>query len=93
VTVKTEAGFTRTELTDYLASHQIETRNLFAGNLLRQPAYANIVHRVAVALDNTETIMNDTFFLGTYPGLTQQQIDHSLKLIEEFVNTKSLKGK
>jgi len=91
VTVKSNAGFTRTELTDYLASHQIETRNLFAGNLLRQPAYANIVHRVAGSLDNTETIMNDTFFLGTYPGLTQEQINHALRLIEELIATRGLK--
>jgi CDP-6-deoxy-D-xylo-4-hexulose-3-dehydrase len=89
--VKAGAGFTRTELTDYLASHQIETRNLFAGNLLRQPAYLHIQHRVAATLDNTETIMNDTFFLGTYPGLSQPMIDHSLQLIEEFVNSRGLK--
>jgi CDP-4-dehydro-6-deoxyglucose reductase, E1 len=92
VTVKAGAGFTRTELTDYLSSHQIETRNLFGGNLLRQPAYSKIVHRVAGSLDNTETIMNDTFFLGTYPGLTQEQIDHSLKLVGEFIHSKGLKG-
>jgi len=91
VTVKAEAGFTRTELTNYLASQQVETRNLFAGNLLRQPAYANIAHRVAGSLDNTETIMNDTFFLGTYPGLTQAQIDYALMLIGEFVASRGLK--
>nr|ABH03008.1 RfbH [Spirochaeta aurantia] len=92
VTVKPTAGFTRTELTDYLAGHQIETRNLFAGNLLRQPAYANIEHRVGGTIENTETIMNDTFFLGTYPGLTKPQIAHSLSLIGEFIRSKGLKG-
>ena len=91
VTVKENAGFSRTELTDYLASHQIETRNLFAGNLLRQPAYSKIQHRVVSELKNTEVIMNNTFFLGTYPGLTQAQIDHSLKLIQEFITVRSLK--
>jgi len=89
VTVKAGAGFTRTELTDYLASHQIETRNLFAGNLLRQPAYLNIVHRVAGSLDNTETIMNDTFFLGTYPGLTPEMIAVTLARIGEFVEART----
>jgi CDP-6-deoxy-D-xylo-4-hexulose-3-dehydrase len=91
VTVKLDAGFSRTELTDYLASHQVETRNLFAGNLLRQPAYINIKHRVAGTLSNTETIMNDTFFLGTYPGLDQAQIDHVLSLLGEFVASRALK--
>jgi len=91
VTVKTDAGFTRTELTDYLATQHIETRNLFAGNLLRQPAYLNITHRVAAPLKNTDIIMSDTFFLGTYPGLSQEQIDHSLTLIGEFVASRSLK--
>jgi len=91
LTVKKTAGFSRTELTDYLATHQIETRNLFAGNLLRQPAYLNIEHRVAGALDVTETIMDDTFFLGTYPGLTPEQIVHTLKLIGEFISTRGLK--
>jgi len=92
VTVKAGAGFTRTELTDYLATNQIETRNLFAGNLLRQPAYLKIQHRVAGSLDNTETIMKETFFLGTYPGLTHEMIEHTLLLIEEFLNTKSLRA-
>lgn len=91
VTVRANAGFTRTELADYLATHQIETRNLFAGNLLRQPAYLNINHRVAGPLVNTDIIMNDTFFLGTYPGLTRAMIDHALQLIQEFVNSKGLK--
>ena len=91
VTVKADAGFTRTELTDYLASHQIETRNIFAGNLLRQPAYSNIQHRIASELVNTDIIMNDSFFLGTYPGLTKEQIDQTLKLVQEFLNSRTLK--
>jgi len=91
VTVKENAGFTRTELTDYLASHQVETRNLFAGNLLRQPAYQNIQHRVVGSLEVTDVVMNNTFFLGTYPGLTQPQIDHSLGLIAEFLASQGLK--
>jgi CDP-6-deoxy-D-xylo-4-hexulose-3-dehydrase len=78
-------------LTDYLNAHLVETRNIFAGNLLRQPAYLNIPHRVAVDLTNTDIIMNDSFFLGTYPGLTQEQIVYTLKLLEEFVNSKELK--
>ncbi|HUX43106.1 MAG TPA: lipopolysaccharide biosynthesis protein RfbH [Rectinemataceae bacterium] len=89
VTVAEDAGFTRTELTDYLNRCFVETRNLFGGNLLRQPAYAEIAHRVAPGgLWRTDRIMNDTFFLGTYPGLTREQIDYAIKTIAEFIGRK-----
>jgi len=90
VTVKEGTGFTRTELTDHLNKHKIETRNLFGGNLLRQPAYQNIEHRVAPGgLERTDKIMNDTFFLGCYPGLSREQIDYTLAVIQEFIVTRS----
>ena len=86
VTVKEKTGFTRTELTDYLNNHLVETRNLFGGNLLRQPAYQGIAHRVAPGgLERTDRIMNDSFFLGTYPGMTKEQIDYTLKTIGDFI--------
>ena len=88
VTVREKAGFTRTELTNHLREHLVETRNLFSGNLLRQPAYLNIAHRKIGNLPNTDRIMNDTFFLGTYPGLGKEQIDFTINVIGEF-----LKGK
>lgn len=89
VTVSETAGFTRTELTDYLNNHLIETRNLFGGNLLRQPAYLGIAHRVAPGgLARTDRIMNDTFFLGTYPGLSQERIDYAIRRIGEFIASK-----
>jgi CDP-6-deoxy-D-xylo-4-hexulose-3-dehydrase len=84
VTVKPGLGFSRTELTDYLNARLIETRTLFGGNLLRQPAYQGIPHRVAGSLMTTDTVMNDTFFLGTYPGLTSEQITYVHKCIVEF---------
>ena len=85
VTVREDAGFTRTELTDFLNQHRIETRNLFAGNLLRQPAYLNINHRIAGDLTNTDRIMNDTFFLGTYPGIGTEQIAYTMEVIDKFI--------
>lgn len=89
VTVKESAGFTRTELTNYLNMQGVETRNLFAGNLLMQPAYLEIEHRVSPeGLEITNRIMNDTFFLGTYPGLTDQQIRYALRLIGKFIEEK-----
>ncbi|MBU2647046.1 lipopolysaccharide biosynthesis protein RfbH [bacterium] len=88
VTLKENAGFTRTELTDYLSSKLIETRNLFAGNILRQPGYLDINHRVVGDLTNTDTIMNHTFFLGTYPGLNLEQIEFVLAEIQAFLDLK-----
>ena len=85
VTVAPDAPFTRTELTGFLERHRIETRNLFGGNLLRQPAYQGIARRCAEELVNTDTIMNDTFFLGTYPGMTAEMIAYSLSVIDGFV--------
>ncbi len=88
VTVEKTAGFTRTELTNYLNENMIETRNLFGGNLLRQPAYQNIKHRKISDLKNTDRIMNDTFFLGTFPGINGEQIEYTMNIIEKFVRAR-----
>ena len=89
VTVRDKAGFTRTELTNYLSENLIETRNLFGGNLLRQPAYLNIKHRKIGNLENTDRIMNDTFFLGTFPGIGSKQIEYTMAVIEKFVRSRA----
>jgi len=88
VTVREKAGFTRTELTNYLNENLVETRNLFGGNLLRQPAYQGIEHRIIGELKNTDTVMNGTFFLGTYPGIGSEQIEYTMTVIEKFVRPK-----
>jgi dTDP-4-amino-4,6-dideoxygalactose transaminase len=69
-----------------LATRLVETRNLFSGNILRQPAYQSITHRVAPGgLERTDFVMNNSFFLGTYPGLSDEQIDYALSAVEEMV--------
>jgi len=85
ITVRPEAPFTRTELVNALEVARIETRNLFCGNLLRQPAYADIEHRVVGALTNTDTIMTNTFFIGVYPGLIEPMIQHVLATVDRFI--------
>jgi CDP-4-dehydro-6-deoxyglucose reductase, E1 len=80
------ADFTRNDITAYLNEHLIETRNLFGGNLLRQPAYRNITYRQIGNLSNTDRIMNETFFLGTYPGLGKDQIDYATDVIGHFLS-------
>lgn len=92
ITVRSEkARFTRNDLTAYLNEHLVETRNLFGGNLLRQPAYRDITCRRIGELPNTDRIMNDTFFLGTYPGLGKEQIDYTLDIIDQFLSLRGIK--
>jgi CDP-4-dehydro-6-deoxyglucose reductase, E1 len=88
ITVRQNAGFRRTELTQFLEEHKVETRNVFGGNLLRQPAYQNIEHRVHGELTNSDIVMNDSFFIGCYPGLSQAHIDYMLETFAAFFQTK-----
>ena len=86
LSVKEGCTFSRTELTNFLALKGIETRNLFAGNLIKQPAYLNICKRVESNLKYTDFIMKNTFFLGTYPGLKAEMIEFAFGVIDNFVN-------
>ncbi len=85
ITVKTEAGFTRNEFTRFLENNRIETRNLFSGNLLRHPAFENIECRIVGELTNTDMIMNNTFFIGVYPGINTQQLEWIQSTIDRFM--------
>ena len=85
VTVRDDAGFTRNQLTAFLEAAKVETRNLFSGNLLRHPAYQDIPHRVVGDLANTDAIMNRTFFVGVYPGLSDDQLDYVADRIGAFL--------
>jgi len=86
MTVRPDAGFTRNELTQFLEANRIETRNLFSGNLLRHPAFENIQCRVVGDLSNTDIIMNNTFFIGVYPGIGQPQLDKIADAFARFMN-------
>jgi CDP-4-dehydro-6-deoxyglucose reductase, E1 len=76
ITVRDGAGFTRNELTRFLEANRIETRNLFGGNLLRQPAFMDIEHRVVGDLTNTDLITEQTFFIGVYPGIGDSHLEY-----------------
>lgn len=89
VTIRRDAAFTRTELTIYLNENLIETRNLFGGNLLRQPAYQNIDHRKIGELKNTDRIMDATFFLGIYSGIGNEQIEYTMNVIKNFLDSRA----
>jgi CDP-4-dehydro-6-deoxyglucose reductase, E1 len=85
LTLRDKAGFTRKDLVLYLEEHKIETRMLFAGNILKHPAYRNISYRISGSLDNTEKVLADTFFIGVYPGLTKPMLDYILETMEQFL--------
>jgi len=85
ITVKKDALFTRDEITRFLNEKLIETRNLFAGNMAKQPAFVNKNWRMADHLTNTDFVMNNTFFLGTYPGLTKEMFEYSDAVLAEFI--------
>jgi CDP-4-dehydro-6-deoxyglucose reductase, E1 len=82
--VRKEAPFSRNELVSYLEKRGIATRHVFAGNLLHQPAYADIPHRVTGELSNTEIVMNDAFWIGVYPGISAEMIDYIIDVMERF---------
>ena len=84
LTVRDTAPFSRNELTEYLELNKIATRNLFAGNLVLQPAYRDIKYRIVGDLKNTDTIMNQTFWIGVYPGITGEMIDYMLEVFGRF---------
>ncbi|MEV7116311.1 lipopolysaccharide biosynthesis protein RfbH [Streptomyces anulatus] len=89
ITVDPEAPFHRSELVDFLESRKIGTRRLFAGNLTRHPAYIDQPHRVVGDLTNSDIITEHTFWVGVYPGLTDEMIDYVIASVKEFVGARS----
>ncbi|MBY9077519.1 lipopolysaccharide biosynthesis protein RfbH [Paenibacillus sp. CGMCC 1.18879] len=88
LTVRDNAPFSKNEIVEFLEKNRIQTRMLFAGNLTRQPAFQNVNYRISGDLTNTDKIMNDTFLVGVYPGLTEEKINYVVGKIKEFVSGK-----
>jgi CDP-4-dehydro-6-deoxyglucose reductase, E1 len=84
ITLKPEAGVDRVHLLNYLNDNNIDTRLLFAGNLTRQPYMQEKKYRVSGDLTNTDVIMNDTFWIGVFPGLENPQLNFVCEKLEEF---------
>jgi len=84
ISVRQEAPFTRDHIVKYLEQNKIATRMIFAGNILKQPGYKNIKKRVVGDLKNTDIILNNTFFLGVYPGLTEEKMNYVVNSIKRF---------
>jgi CDP-6-deoxy-D-xylo-4-hexulose-3-dehydrase len=75
ITVRDNSPKTRREIIKVLTDNKIDTRLLFGGNLLRQPAFKNTPSRVVGSLKNTDIVMNQTFWIGVWPGLTHKMLD------------------
>jgi len=88
LTIKPDAGFERSELLQYLNEKKIGTRLLFAGNITKQPYFKNydINYRVSGELKNADEIMNNTFWIGVYPGLTKEMLDYVVDSFGKFIN-------
>ena len=84
ITLKDNAGVKRVDLLKFLDEAKIGTRLLFAGNLIRQPYFQDVKYRVVGELTNTDRIMNNTFWLGVYPGLNEEHLDYVIGKLEEF---------
>lgn len=84
ITLAEDAPIDRRTIVAYLESKKIHTRQLFAGNLLKQPAYRNIQHRVVGKLENTDRIMKAAFFIGVYPGIDEARRDYVSEMLHGF---------
>jgi CDP-6-deoxy-D-xylo-4-hexulose-3-dehydrase len=93
LTVKESAPFTRNQVTEYLENHLVQTRTLFAGNIIQHPAFDEMResgegYRVVGELKATDNILNDTFWIGVYPGMNKDMLDYMIQMIHEFVQSK-----
>ena len=90
ISVKDEAGINRNAVTKYIEEHNVQTRLLFSGNLIKHPCFDQLrgtdAYRVVGSLENTEFIMNHTFWVGVYPGMTDEKIDYMAQIIKEALN-------
>ncbi len=93
MTIRDGAPLRRNDIVEHLENSRIQTRNLFAGNMTRHPMFQTLVegvdYRVAGALTNTDKIMNDSFWLGVYPGMGDDAIDYMASTITGFIRSRT----
>ena len=89
ISMRPETGIVRDQVTRYLEEHNIQTRLLFSGNLIRHPAFSAIrgtdAYRVVGELDNTDYIMNNSFWIGVYPGMSNEMLNYMVQCIFEAI--------
>ncbi len=84
--VRENSKFTRKDLAEFLEDNKIITRQLFAGNITKQPAYKDVEYRIASSLINTDYIMHNTIFIGVYPGIDDVRMNYILSVFDKFFN-------
>lgn len=89
LTIKDDAPFKRIDIIQFLENKRIATRPLFAGNILKQPAYKNIDCRIIGKLENSDRIMNSSFFIGVHPGIDDPQLFYIIESFREFIRRKA----
>ncbi len=94
LTIKDAVAFSRNEIVECLENNNIQTRNLFAGNLVMQPCMQNLKedvdYRVIGELKNSDKIMRDSFWVGVYPGMRKDSINYIIKTIKSFIKNKNI---
>ena len=93
IAVRPEAPFTRPELIRHLDQARIDTRLLFGGNLIRQPAYRDVPHRRIGNLKNSDFVMNQVFWIGVYPGLSEEMLAYVIAEMKRFIQSGEYGGK
>ena len=90
ITIRDGVPVDRNKLVQHLESNKIGTRLLFGGNILKQPAYAGIQHRVFGDLNNTDIVMNRGFWLGVWPGLNKNHYEYIVEVLRNFFSAEGL---
>ena len=92
ISVRPETGLNRNDVTKYIESKNVQTRLLFSGNIIKQPCFDEIrgtdAYRVVGNLENSDFVVNNTFWVGVYPGMTDTMIDYMAQVIKEAVGMK-----
>jgi CDP-6-deoxy-D-xylo-4-hexulose-3-dehydrase len=84
LSIRKNTKFNRNDLVQYLNNKKIGTRLLFSGNLVKQPYMKNVIFKIPYALKNTDFVMENTFWIGLYPGLTEKHLEYSVSEIKNF---------
>ena len=90
LTLQESAGFTRNDLVKYLEKNNIQTRNLFCGDISRHPCFnglkEGVDYRIVGELKNTDKIMNDSFWVGVYPGMSKEALNFMIRKVRDFID-------
>ena len=88
ILVRESAQFTRNDIVHFLEDHKVATRMLFGGNLIKQPAYSDMISRSVGSLVNTDLVMNNLFWIGVYPGLKPEMCNYVVAIFDAYFQNK-----